>query len=452
MAGDLGRSLIWWAAMSAARVFYRLARSGPPLPGGPVLLVANHPNALMDPALIAATAGRPLRFLAKSTLFELPVIGGIVSRSGAIPVYRREDGVEMAKNEAMFTAVEAALARGEAVCVFPEGRSHSTGRLEELRTGAARLALGSALCGVRPALVPVGLDFHRKTRFRSRAVVVFGRPFGYDDLVELACTDLREAVRRLTARIAAEMRRLLVEVDPREGARMVARIDELYSAARGVARTPEARLARRQRIAAGLDQLRAGQPEQYAALARRVRAYDHRLARFGLRDRDLGWTTGPREVVRFVVREFAYGLLLGPVALAAVAVFAVPYWLTGRIGRVAPSPDLRATWQIVGGLFAYGAWMALAALVAASRVGPLVGAATALGLPLLALGGLVALERELAAVRIARAYLATRQTPARALARLHRQQEEIARLLERAAEWLERQSAEDESARRERPT
>ncbi len=440
---DLGPTVVWSLAARAARLFYRVARTGSRLPDGPVLLVANHPNALMDPALVAATAGRSIRFLAKSTLFEVPLFGWIVRRSGAIPVYRRADGVDMGKNVEMFAAVEAALGRGDAVCLFPEGRSHSTGRLEELRTGAARIVLGSALRGVAPALIAVGLDFHRKTRFRSRVIVVFGRPMPYEDLVDLARADLRQAVRRLTDRIAAEMRRLLVEVDPREDARIVWRIEELYSAARGVARAPEARLARRQRIAAGLAQLRARYPEQYAAIARRVRTYDQRLARFGLRDRDLGWRTTPRDVVRFVAREALLGIVLGPVALAGVAAFAVPYWLTGWIGRWAPSSDLRATWQAFGGLVVYSAWVGLAAGSVAWRLGALAGVTALVASPCLAVAALFALERELAVVRLAQAYLATRQTPARAVARLRRQQEDIATLLEQVAEWLDRQIETD---------
>src|SRR5206468_4802209 len=125
-----------------------------PPESGAVLMLPNHANALLDPAIVWATAGRDVRFLAKSTLFDGP-LRPLVAGSGAIPVYRKLDqGVDVSKNTETFAAVDAALAAGDAVCIFPEGLSHSTGRLVPLRTGAARMALSAERAGTRIAMVP----------------------------------------------------------------------------------------------------------------------------------------------------------------------------------------------------------------------------------------------------------------------------------------------------------
>ena len=91
--------------------------------------------------MIWATAGRDVRFVAKSTLFD----GGfapILRMARAIPVYGKlTRALTRSRNSETFAAVDAALAGGSAVCLFPEGVSHSTGRLVALRTGAARMAL-----------------------------------------------------------------------------------------------------------------------------------------------------------------------------------------------------------------------------------------------------------------------------------------------------------------------
>src|SRR5690606_28731490 len=122
-----------------------------------------------DPALVMATAGRPVRFLAKSTLFTGP-FSPLLRAADAIPVYRRQDGADVERNEETFADVHAALARGEAVCIFPEGISHSSGRLEPLRTGAARMALSAQAAGIDVPLVAVGINLEKKTTFRSREI------------------------------------------------------------------------------------------------------------------------------------------------------------------------------------------------------------------------------------------------------------------------------------------
>ncbi len=64
----------------AARTFYRLEVAGERVPGaGPALLVANRPNSLLDPALVSAAAGRPVRFLAKAPLFADARVGWLVA-------------------------------------------------------------------------------------------------------------------------------------------------------------------------------------------------------------------------------------------------------------------------------------------------------------------------------------------------------------------------------------
>ena len=162
-------------ATTVAHVFYRIDCAGEVPPRGALILLPNHPNALLDPALVMATCRRPMRFLAKSTLFGGP-LAPILNAADAIPVYRRQDGVDVAQNDRTFSAVGEALGRGQAVCIFPEGISHSSGRLEPLRTGAARMALSAAAGGVDVRLVPVGINLEQKATFRSRVTVAYGAP------------------------------------------------------------------------------------------------------------------------------------------------------------------------------------------------------------------------------------------------------------------------------------
>src|SRR6185436_10446751 len=212
-----------------------------------------------------------------------------------------DQGADVSKNAETFAAVSAALVEGAAVCLFPEGISHSTGRLEPLRTGAARMALTAEHGGTRVALVPVGLNFERKTAFRSRATVIYGAAFSCGDLADPATDVAPPAVRLLTDRIAERIRLLLVEADPVADAGLVERVDRLYAAARGRPPDPEERIARRRAIAAGVERLRAADPQRYDGILLRLRRYDERLRRFGIRDRHLDWQVTPSAASRFAI-------------------------------------------------------------------------------------------------------------------------------------------------------
>ena len=194
-------------ANAAARVYYRLTIAGERAPArGPVLFVANHPNSLIDPLLVCAAARRPVRFLAKAPLFGDAKTGWMVRAVGAIPVYRRQDDPAlMDRNADMFRAAHDALGRGAAVGIFPEGQSHSEPSMVQLRTGAARILLGTlAAHGVRVPIVPVGLVFHDKAIFRSPALVVVGEPVPWEDAGE---------VRELTERIATALREVTLNLE-----------------------------------------------------------------------------------------------------------------------------------------------------------------------------------------------------------------------------------------------
>jgi 1-acyl-sn-glycerol-3-phosphate acyltransferase len=116
---------------------------------GATIVASNHVSYL-DPltlAFVANRRGRRVRFLAKSELFENPVLGALLRGAHQIPVYRGT-----ADSSGALSAAIEALARGECLAVFPEGTiSHD---FEPMRgkSGTARLAQASDV-----AVVPVGL-------------------------------------------------------------------------------------------------------------------------------------------------------------------------------------------------------------------------------------------------------------------------------------------------------
>ncbi|WP_375493946.1 lysophospholipid acyltransferase family protein [uncultured Jatrophihabitans sp.] len=103
-------------------------------PDGPVLLVADH-DSYWDPIAIAVAARqvRPVRALAKSTLWKTRFVASLMNSMGHIPVHRGAGNAE-----AMATA-ERELRAGACIGVFPEA-TRSLGRELRARTGISRLA------------------------------------------------------------------------------------------------------------------------------------------------------------------------------------------------------------------------------------------------------------------------------------------------------------------------
>ena len=419
-------------AQAAVHIFYQVDRAGQPPGSGALILLPNHPNALLDPALIWATAGRDIRFLAKSTLFR-GFFGPLVRSSGAIPVFRKQDaGVDVSRNTEMFAAVDAALTRGEAVCIFPEGISHSTGKLEPLRTGAARIALSASARGTPVQMVPVGINPDRKTTFRSRMTVVYGQPF---------TVPAGTSVQELTSEVATRMRHLIVEADPRADAALVLRIDQLYAAERAAADGPESAIERRRLIAAGLHRLRTDRPEWYESSLLQLRRYDQRLRRFGLRDSALDWNTSLADALRFAARELPIAIVLVPIAALAFAVFAIPYGLTALASRLQKDSDVTATAKVIGGTFFYTLWTVGLSIVIGQWLGVAAGLFTAVLLPALAAAGLFAIEREASAFRTARSWLALRGANMNTRKRLRRHRAELADVLDEVNRFLTKTAA-----------
>ncbi|MEX2532214.1 MAG: 1-acyl-sn-glycerol-3-phosphate acyltransferase [Gemmatimonadota bacterium] len=353
----------------AARTYYRVTVAGPPVPPeGPVLLVANHPNSLLDPALVSLVANRPIRFLARAGLFEQKTIGWLVRASGAIPVFQRSESRDSAdRNRNMFSAAHAALLDGHPIGIFPEGLSHSEPSLAPMKTGAARIALGVAReTGRDFPILPVGLTFRGgKERFRSDALLLVGRPIRWGDLAKQANEPL-EPARLLTARIEEGLQRVTVSLGSWGDFPVVEGAEAIHDAEFGRARSgnPVRWLARMRGTAAALEEARSEGRRERESLEEEIVEHVHILESLGLRPHDLHQVPRAAVAARWALRNVLLFGVAAPLAILGSILFLVPYRLVGWVEpRLELPPDKRATYKVLGGAAAAGLWVLILATI-----------------------------------------------------------------------------------------
>ncbi len=381
----------------ATKVYYRFAVAGGEVPRTqPVLLVANHPNSLLDPAMVATAARRPVRFLAKSSLFTHPAVGWLVRGAGAIPVYRQQDDpTQMRRNLEMFRAVHTALATGAAVGIFPEGISHSLPAIAPLKTGAARIALGAAtLIGGAFPIIPIGLVVRDKGTFRSAALAIIGAPIAWDDIA-LDGVDSSAAVRTLTARIDAAIREATVNLEQWEDAPLVECAEAIHAAELGVANDDLTRHERVRDTARILLMLRDSGDPRWEPLASDVRDHDRALGKLGLRPADLREAPRVRAALGWALRRLPLvAVAASGIAAIGIAVFWVPYRLTNVVANLGkPNEDTLSTYKVLGGGLIFLLWIILGAVLAGVLAGALWGVVVLAVLPVLAFATLAITER-----------------------------------------------------------
>ena len=373
--------------------YYRLTVGGAAVPkDGPVLLVANHTNSLMDPALVTVASGRLVRFMAKAPLFVHPGIGWLVKAVGSVPVYRRMDDPKLVpQNFDSFRDVNAALADGYAVGIFPEGISHSASRLQPLKTGAARIALGAAQqIGHAFPIVPMGLVFRDRRTFRSPARVIIGESCTWDDLAARGLGD-KEAVRELTRRIDASMRAVTLNLHDWRDEQLVRAAEGVWHAEFGVSRDPRDQMERLSVTADALARLRLGGDSDWRRVARELRLHDRILARLGLTPVTLGEQVSPDAAFVWALRRLPLLVML-PLAGLGIMLFWVPRELAGAIGtRMARSEgdDAIPTFRVLYGAPIFLVWFLVLALASSFALGALGGLVVFVALPVVAFGALV---------------------------------------------------------------
>jgi glycerol-3-phosphate O-acyltransferase / dihydroxyacetone phosphate acyltransferase len=409
--------------------------------GGPILLCVNHPNNFIDSLLVGRAVRRKVHYLATAAMFRNPLMARFLLACGAIPVYRKQDDPDkMDRNLDTFSACFATFARGRLVAIYPEGTTHAEVRVQRIKTGAARIALGyEAQHPGELAMIPVGLSFEARKSFRGRVLVSFGEPIRPAAYLGAYREDPVKAVDALTRDLQWAMEAQVVNVERIDDQRLVRALEELYRdeltqqvmASRGLARRDVDPVRLSRSIADAVRHFKAADRARVETLWQRIQAYRSLLAQYRLRDEVVRARRQrlPARTKLVYSWDAVVGLpFFGYGAVVNALPYYVPRWLAHRMAR--KETDY-ATIRLLASVVAFPLFWGLETWLVARAVGIRGATVFALSLPL---SGLIAYRYLIGAgwlrARLRFARLAA--THGQAARRLVAEREAIVAELERA--------------------
>lgn len=368
---------------------------------GPILFASNHPNSVTDAFIIGTSVPRKVNFVGTVQLFRFTPLRWLLTRCGVIPINRvKDDPRAMRTVLDTFEACFRVLEKGEAVGIFPEGITHDDPQLKTVKTGAARMVLelehryGGKL-GLQ--IVPVGLTFSAKERYRSEVLVNFGEPIRITDYLAGYPEKKHDCIQKLTREIELRIGSLILPLPRLERGRIVEAVKRLYLDRLLVGnriihepvppKTGELMLT--QAIAKAVDFTYEHHPERATLFAQTLDRYERWLRRLNLTDEELAHFPDKAHLVWQSIAWALLGVVLLPAAVYGWVHRLLPVLLVkmavNRVARLRADNTGASTTVILIGVLSFGAFYGVYVAVVHSIFGWLVSLWYALSLPVASL-------------------------------------------------------------------
>lgn len=281
---------------------------------GPRIIIANHPNTLMDGWLIGNICSEPIYFMAKGTLFSSPLKRKFLKSLGLVPINRAADGKTSGiSNESSFEYCYQLLEKGKTLVVFPEGTSHLEHQLRELKSGTARIALeverrNQGKLGVK--VIPIGLIYMRGYKFRSSVVMNVGEAINPVEYLSEDEKNLREDAKALTSIFSSSLKSLLINSTSTDQEDLADKITQILG--KDIEHTSKrklkANLSFLMEVHNRLGEIYAENPEKHMEIENVVDRLELQLARFDITpdliDRKRKWGGLLRPLVESIITLF----------------------------------------------------------------------------------------------------------------------------------------------------
>ncbi|WP_452222501.1 1-acyl-sn-glycerol-3-phosphate acyltransferase [Lacinutrix salivirga] len=163
----------------------------------PILFLANHQNALIDPLLIATQSGVFSYYLTRAAVFKKPLVKKILNSLQMLPVYRIRDGwSNLSNNTSVFSTSATLLHQKNVVTIFPEGSHNIKRSVRPLSKGFTRIVFETleSYPDTDLHLIPIGFNYKKAEAFADSTAIYFGNPIAAKDYL---LRDKNEAIKAL---------------------------------------------------------------------------------------------------------------------------------------------------------------------------------------------------------------------------------------------------------------
>lgn len=347
----------------ALTIFFRkieVTGSGKLPKNGPMIIVGNHPNTFMDPILVAFAANQEVHFLANGSIFKTGLAKWFLRKLNMIPVYRKQDAAGLNQrqlNDLSFNACYEFLSKGGVLLIFPEGTSINERNLRPIKSGTARIALGTLAKypELELKIVPVGINYTNPTRFREAALIQIGEPIHVRDFVA-AANEENDEVGLLTSRIEISLRGLIVLTKDKEEDDLVRKIEKVYASTINGRKVLDLKFTNG--IVAAIQYYESRDPVFLRSVAAKINIYLENLKMLGLNDflvekrRPIEWLKLVRYALYFVAGFpfYCIGLIFNY----------IPYIIPSKVAAwISRDEEYRAPIMMTSGIFTFSIYYAL---------------------------------------------------------------------------------------------
>lgn len=177
---------------------------------GPMLVISNHPNTLMDPLMALYRMREQCFLLANYSLFKNPIGNAILSTLYCIPIQRMNDvpDGQPLRNEEAFRRCDEHLLGGGSIYIAVEGASFPERRVRELKTGMARIAFSAEMqtnFELDLRILPIVITYFDSLKFWKDVVVEIGEPISVDSWRKAYNQNPRKAIGDFTQSVENQM-------------------------------------------------------------------------------------------------------------------------------------------------------------------------------------------------------------------------------------------------------